>query len=79
MGSCRFGVVRQGNGNGHITVSWPDGGNRMIFVQDNLPMRYDQSEADAGARLTVGHEADFCQVRIGTQRFEIPEAVMTGG
>jgi hypothetical protein len=79
MGSCRFGVVREGNGNGHITVFWPDGGNRVIFFEDNTPMRYDQSEADAGARMTVGNDADLYHVRIGTQRFEIPEAVMTGG
>lgn len=79
MGSCRFGVVRAGNGNGHITVFWPDGGNRVIFFEDNTPMRYDESEADAGARMTVGHEADLYHVRIGSQRFEIPKAVMTGG
>jgi hypothetical protein len=79
MGACRFGVVREGNGNGRITVFWPDGGNRVIFFEDNTPMRYDESEADAGARMTVGHEADLYHIRIGNQRFEIPEAVMTGG
>jgi hypothetical protein len=79
MGSCRFGVRREGNGNGAITVFWPGGGNRVIFFEDNTPMRFDESQADGGARMTVGHEADLYQVRIGNQRFEIPEAVMTGG
>lgn len=79
MASCRFGVVREGNGNGRITVFWSGGGNRVIFFEDNTPMHYDESQADGGARMTVGHEADLYHVRIGNQRFEIPEAVMTGG
>jgi hypothetical protein len=79
MMQCRFGVKREGNGNGWITVFWPDAGNRVIFFEDNTPMRYDESQADGGARMTVGHEADLYYVRIGSQRFEIPSAVMTGG
>ncbi len=79
MGSCRFGVTREGGGNGWITVFWPDGGQRVIRFEDNTPMRYDESQADGGARMTVGHEADLYHVRIGHQRFEIVEAVMTGG
>ena len=31
MNQCEFGVKREGNGNGMITVFWPDGGNRVIF------------------------------------------------
>jgi hypothetical protein len=79
MGSCRFGVVREGNGNGWITVFWPDGGNRVIFFEDNTPMRYDEAQADGGARMTVGHEGGLYHVRIGNMRFEIIEAIMAGG
>jgi len=79
MGSCRFGVRREGGGSGSITVFWPDGGNRVIFFSKGAPSRYDESEADGGARMTVHREADLFRVRIGDQRFEIPEAALVGG
>ena len=78
MGQCAFGVMREGNGNGSITVFWPDGGNRVIFFEMNTPSSYDQSEADGGAKMTVGQNADLYIVSIGDQRFEIPEVVMAG-
>jgi hypothetical protein len=80
MGECRMGVERgPGRGNGMVTVFWPDGGNRVIFFEDLTPVRYDQSEADAGARMTVERQGDDFHIRIGGQRFIIPEAVITGG
>jgi hypothetical protein len=79
MGSCRFGVRREGGGSGSITVFWPDGGNRVIFFKHGTPARYDESQADGGARMTVHREADLFRVRIGDQRFEIPEAALVGG
>jgi hypothetical protein len=42
-------------------------------------MSYDQSEADGGAKMTVGKSNDLYTVKIGAQRFDIPEAVITGG
>ena len=78
MTQCRFGVVREGNGNGSITVFWPDGGSRVIYFEDLTPARYDQSEADGGARMTVGKQSGLYTVKIGGQRFEFPEVVMTG-
>ncbi|WP_205853331.1 hypothetical protein [Zhengella mangrovi] len=79
MGQCEFGVTREGNGNGAITVFWPDGGSRVIFFEMNTPARFDKAQADGDAEMTVGTNADLYLVTIGDQRFEIPEAVMTGG
>lgn len=80
MAQCRFGVERtRGQGNGQVTVTWPDGGSRVIYFEDGTPVRYDESQADAGARMTVGRQGDTFHIRIGPQRFEIPEAVITGG
>lgn len=79
MGSCSFGVRREGGGSGSITVFWPDGGNRVIYFEDGTPSSYDESEADGGARMTVGREADLFMVRIGEQRFEIFDAIISGG
>jgi hypothetical protein len=79
MGSCLFGVVREGDGSGTVTVSWPDGGNRVLFFENATPVDFDRSEADGSAGMTVAQEADLYFVRIGDERFEIPEAVLTGG
>jgi hypothetical protein len=79
MRQCRFGVVREGGGSGWIKVFWPDGGNRVIFFEKGAPSRYDESQADAGAKMRVRREADLFMVRIGDQPFEIPEAALVGG
>jgi len=42
-------------------------------------MSYAQSEADGGVKMTGGQDGDTYTVKIGTRRFEIPSAVMTGG
>jgi len=80
MTQCKFGVVRKGNGNGSITVFWPDGGNRVIFFEDETPMSYDQSQADGDAKMTVGKSDNgIYTVKIGDQRFEIVDSIITGG
>ena len=62
MNQCRFGVVRKGQGNGAVTVFWPDGGNRVIFFENGTPASFDQSEADGEQRQPVG---DVSQSRSG--------------
>ena len=79
MNQCRFGVVRNGRGNGVVTVFWPDGSNRVIFFENGAPASFDQWEADGDVRMTVGRNVDLFIVTIGAQRFEIPEAVINGG
>lgn len=79
LGQCRFGIIRLGNGKAELTVFWPDGGSRVIYVENGQPVRYDESEADGGAKLSVSKTADLFTVTVGTQRFEIPEAAIDGG
>jgi hypothetical protein len=79
MGQCDFGVKREGNGSGSITVFWPDGGNRVIYFEKNRPSSYDQSEADGGAEMIVKEDNGIFAVTIGDQRFEVFDAVMAGG
>jgi hypothetical protein len=76
---CEFGVVREGEGSGYIKVFWPDGSDRVLFFEDGTPAALDRSEADGDRTMTVAREVDLCRVRIGHQRFEIPEAVLLGG
>lgn len=79
MASCRFGVVRRDRGAADVTVFWPDSGSRVIVFKNVKPTSFDQSSADGEAKMTVSHNADLILITIGSQRFEIPEAVITGG
>jgi hypothetical protein len=79
MGSCKFGVKREGNGRAMVTVFWPDAGSRVIFFEGGKPANYDKSEADGDAAMKVEQNADLFVIRIGDQRFEIPDAVINGG
>lgn len=79
MGQCQFGVIRQGNGNGNVTVFWPDGGSRVIFFENGKPAYFDQSQADGDKQMTFERESDLTIIRIGDERFEIVDAILFGG
>lgn len=78
MASCKLGVVRNGNGEGWVKIFWPDDSSRVIFFEKDTPVRYDETEADAGAKMHVDKVEDLFKVSIGEERFEIPEVVFTG-
>ena len=79
MMQCSFGVLREGHGNGTLTVFWPDGGNRVIFFKNGEPASFDRSQADGRGEMAVKRNNDLLTVQIGEQRFEIPDAVINGG
>lgn len=73
--SCRFGVVRKGNGTATVTVFFPNGGRRMIHFVEGAAA---SSDSDAG--VYSDHHSDLMTVFVGTdERYEIPEAVIYGG
>lgn len=76
--SCRFGVVRKGNGTGTVTVTKLDGRTRTIFFENGKATGYDQSQADSG-EFSASKQSDLNLVRIGQERYEIPDAVIFGG
>ena len=77
-GSCAFGVRREGGGNGMVTVTKPDGRTRTIFFEQGRATGYDASQAD-NAEFSAEKESDLSIVRIGAERYEIPDAVIFGG
>ncbi|MGA9252111.1 MAG: SH3 domain-containing protein [Roseobacter sp.] len=77
--SCAFGVTRQGNGTGAVTIEWPEGGSRTIFFEAGTPVSYDQSQADRGREMTVSRDGDTTIIFIGDARFVIPDAIVWGG
>ena len=78
-GQCDAGVVREGNGNGALFVFWPDTGSRVLYFENGEIIRYDESEADGGARLSVTREGDIQIVSVGEARFEVVDALLIGG
>lgn len=77
-GSCPFGVKREGRGSGAVTVTKPDGRTRVIFFDRGRATGYGRSEADPGA-LKASRRSDLNIIRIGRERYEIPDAVIFGG
>jgi len=77
-GSCPFGVTREGDGNGMVTITKPDGRKRVVFFEKGRAIGADVSEADPG-EFSANREDDTTIVHIGSERYEIPNAVVMGG
>jgi hypothetical protein len=77
-GSCPFGVQREGGGNGIVSITKPDGRIRAVFFEKGKATGADVSEADPG-EFSASREGDTTIIRIGDERYEIPDAVIFGG
>jgi hypothetical protein len=77
-GLCAFGVKREGRGNGMVEVTKLDGRKRVIFFDKGRATGYDASQADRSA-FEASRQGDLTIVRIGDERYEIPDAVIHGG
>ena len=77
MGQCPFGVVREGNGTATVVITRPDGRTRAIFFEAGKAVRSDVSEADGGP-FSAERESDLNIVRVGDERYEIPDVVVLG-
>jgi len=75
MSMCQAGAVRGDAGQAVVSVTWPDGGERIIRFRDGKP---ESSNAQEEFRFT--RESDLNMIRIGKgERFEIPDALPFGG
>jgi len=78
MMQCDFGVARAGGGYATVVIKKPDGRARAIFFRMGKPVGADTSEADPG-KFSAGRESDLNSIRVGDERYEIPDAVAVGG
>ena len=78
LGDCNYGVIRQGSGSAAIVVSKLDGRSRTIVYRQGTPIGYDQARGEP-ARLTWTRQGDEITVRIGNERYVIPDAAVYGG
>ena len=79
MGQCEFGVARAGGGYATVVIKRPDGRQRIIFFRMGRPIGADTSQADGSPGFRATREGDLNLIRIGNERYEIPDAVVLGG
>lgn len=79
MGQCDFGVAREGGGGAAVVVTRPDGSTRTLFFADGAFLSADTSQADGYPEYSATKEADLFHVKVGAERYEIPDAVIFGG
>lgn len=78
MAQCEFGVARAGGGYATVVIRKSDGRTRAIYFRMGKPIGADTSEADPG-KFEATREGDLNFIRIGAERYEIPDAVALGG
>ena len=79
MTECAFGVARAGGGYATVVVTKPDGTTRALFFRMNRAIGADTSEADGYHGFSATREGDLHLIRVGTERYEVPDAVTLGG
>ena len=79
MNQCDFGVARAGGGYATVVVTHPDGRTRALFFTLGVPVGADTSEADGYHDFSAEKESDLHMIRVGPERYEIPDAVVLGG
>ncbi len=79
MTECEFGVARAGGGYATVVIQKPDGRTRAIFFRMGRPISADTSQADGYPEFKATKEGDLHLIRIGKERYEIPDAVVFGG
>ena len=62
-----------------VVVKKPDGRTRAIFFRMGQPVGADTSQADDPGKFGRTREGDLNFIRIGSERYEIPDAVVLGG
>jgi hypothetical protein len=79
MQTCEFGVARAGGGDATVIVKKPDGRTRAIFFRMGRPIGADVAQSEGRLDFRATNEGDLHRVRVGHERYEIPDAVVLGG
>lgn len=73
-GKCPFGVIRRGPGNAGVWIALGNGAERHILFEHDEPVATNVAGAPGFEKA-----GDVFVVRIGDERYEIPEAIVNGG
>jgi heat shock protein HslJ len=79
MMPCEFGVARAGGGYATVVIKRPGSRTRAIFFRMGKPIGADTSQAEGYPEFSATREGDLHLIRVGDERYEIPDAVVLGG
>jgi hypothetical protein len=79
MTDCELGVARAGGGYATVVVKRPGNRTRAVFFRLGRPIGADTSEAEGDKPFRATKEQDLNLIRVGDERYEIPDAVVLGG
>jgi len=79
MGQCEFGVARAGGGYATVVIKKPDRRTRAIFFRMGRPIAADVSESEGRLDFRATKDGDLHRIRVGNERYEVPDAVVFGG
>lgn len=79
MTECPFGVARTGGGYATVVVTRPDDTTRALFFRMNRAIGADTSQADGTHDFSASRYDDWHLIRVGPERYEIPDAAILGG
>jgi hypothetical protein len=79
MTECEFGVARAGGGYATVVIKKPDGRTRAIFFRMGRAIGADVSESEGRHDFHATKDGDLHRIRVGNERYEIPEAAILGG
>ena len=75
---CDFGAARAGGGYATVVITRPDGRTRAIFFRMGRAIGADTSQADSMPAFAAVRDGETYRIRVGTERYEIPRAVVLG-
>ncbi len=79
MTQCDFGVAREAGGTAAVAVTRPHGGKRVLFFENGSFASADISGADGDIEASAQQQGDQHIIQVGDERYEIPDAVISGG
>jgi hypothetical protein len=81
-GMCDVGVIRGGESGTTVEVKLADGAKRVIFFNaDGSFLSFSTAQADGTAAMAVSaqRKGDNTIAKLGTETYEIPDALVVGG
>ncbi len=81
-GLCDAGVVRDTGTGSYVDITLPDGRIRTIFFdEDDRFLSFSTAQADGTAAMESSstRDGDTTIATLGSERYEIPDALVTGG
>jgi len=76
---CEYGVARAGGGYATVVIKRSTNQTRAIYFRMGKPIGADTSQADGYPEFLATKESDLHLIRVGNERYEIPDAVILGG